>query len=182
LRTGAELYVLNPTLTGWAYQLSKDTALADDAPAQKYRALYSEGSPARRAPFILSPCAFVGDSVLYHGKLMSDWAKGWVNYWTQGKAPYCMAAGEETAMLTALTHLSKAGRADLNRVLVLRGASNFDQPHAGQTAQESLQVSLGVGNSGSALALENVYRAGSAVNKYILDHWSEWEKGVPPLP
>jgi purine nucleoside permease len=85
-------------------------------------------------------------------------------------------------MLTALTRFSKTGRIDLNRVLVLRGASNFDQQHAGQTAQESLQVSLGTVNGGSTVALENIYRAGSAVNQYILDHWNEWEKGVPPLP
>lgn len=177
-RVGTEVMTLNPTLTKWAYRLSKDVALAENDPMKKYRALYPEGLPARNAPFVLPPCAFVGDSVFYHGKLMSDWAEWWVNYWTQGKAEYCMVAGEETAMLVAINRLAKTGRADPSRVMVLRGASNFDQQHEGQTAQESLQVSLSSVNGGSA-ALENVYRAGSAVNKYILEHWGEWEKGVP---
>ena len=181
-RTGVEMYRLNPTLTQWAYRLSKEVALQDDDAARAYRALYAENSPARRAPFVMSPCAFLSDSTFWHGKLLSDWAEWWVNYWTQGQAPYCMVAIEETPMLTAITRLAKTGRIDINRVMVQRGASNFDQQHAGQTAQESFHQALSGINGGSTIALENLYRTGSAVNKYILEHWNEWEKGVPNLP
>jgi purine nucleoside permease len=181
-RTGVELYALNPTLTQWAYRLSKEVALMDNAKAQNFRALYPQNVPAQRAPFVLEPCAFLSDSTFWHGKLLSDWATWWVKYWTQGKSPYCMVAFEETPMLTALTRLAKTGRVDLNRVMVQRGASNFDQQHAGQTAQESFQLALDSASGGGPIALENLYRAGSVVNTYILEHWSEWEKGVPNLP
>lgn len=180
-RTGTELYQLNPTLTQWAYRLTKEVALADNAEAQKYRALYPEGLPARNAPFVMAPCAFLSDSTFWHGKLLSDWAAWWVNYWTQGQAPYCMVAIEETPMLTALARIAKTGRVDINRVMVLRGASNFDRQHPGQTAQESFQASLSAVNGGATAALENLYRTGSVVNKYILEHWNEWEQGVPNL-
>jgi purine nucleoside permease len=66
--------------------------------------------------------------------------------------------------------------------MVLRAASDFDQPHPGETALESLQVSLNNSTGASPLAFENLYRAGSVVNAYILQHWTEWGKGVPPLP
>ena len=93
-----------------------------------------------------------------------------------------MVAIEESPMLTAITRLGKTGRIDPNRVMVQRGASNFDQQHSGQTAPESFQQALGGINGGSTIALENLYRTGAVVNKYILEHWSEWEKGVPNLP
>lgn len=181
-RTGTEMYKLNPTLAQWAYHLSKEVALKDDAAARAYRALYAENSPARSAPFVMAPCAFIGDSTFWHGALLSEWATWWVNYWTQGQAPYCMVGGEETPMLTAITRLAKSGRVDPERVLIQRGASNFDQQHAGQTAQESMQAAMAGVNGGSNIALENLYRAGSVVNQYILEHWNEWEKGVPPGP
>lgn len=181
-RTGTELYKLNPTLTQWAYRLSKDVVLRDDDAARAERALYAENLPARRAPFVLAPCAFLSDSTFWHGDLLSDWAAWWVNYWTQGQAPYCMVAIEETAMLTALSHLAKTGRVDLNRVMIQRGVANFDQQHASQTAQQSFQLALDPASGREPIALENLYRTGAAVNQYILEHWDEWEKGVPNLP
>lgn len=181
-RTGVELYALNPNLTEWAYRLSKDVVLHDSAKAQAFRALYPENLPAQRAPFVMTPCAFLSDSTYWHGKLYSEWAAWWVNYWTQGRAPYCMVAFEETPMLTALSRLAKTGRVDLNRVMVQRGASNFDQQHAGQSAQQSFQLALDSASGGGPIALENLYRTGSVVNQYILEHWSEWENGVPSLP
>lgn len=178
-RTGTEMYRLNPALAQWAYSLSKNVPLNDSASARASRALYDENLPARQPPFVMAPCAFIGDSTFWHGALLSEWASWWANYWTQGQAPYCMVGGEETPMLTAITRLAKTGRVDPERVMIQRGASNFDQQHAGQTADESMHDALEGVNGGSAIALENLYRAGSVVNKYILEHWKEWEKGVP---
>jgi len=50
------------------------------------------------------------------------------------------------------------------------------------SASKSLEASLNDSSGGSALAYQNLYRAGAVVNAYILQHWVAWEQGVPPLP
>lgn len=89
-----------------------------------------------------------------------------------GETNYCMTEMEDTGSLTALSRLAEAGRVDLNRVLVLRTASNFDRPYPGQTAAES---------GGFVPSVENAYRAGSVVTDYIIAHWTDWQAGPPPL-
>ncbi len=87
-----------------------------------------------------------------------------------------MTNQEDFGTLTALKRLSRDGRVDWDRVVVLHAASNLDQPHPGQSAIDSLNH---FDTPGLHLALENAYRAGSVVVKYIMGHWDEWEHGVP---
>lgn len=177
--TGTEVYHLNPTLREWAFRLSKDVPLADDAQAAQYRALFPQET-AQREPFV-TKCDGLMSDTFWTGARMSAWATWWVQQQTGGKGQYCMAAFEDSGTLTALTRLAGAKRVDLQRVLVLRAASNFDQPHPGQTATEGLRGNLDGASGGSDLAFENLYRAGSAFNSYVAQHWSEWENGVPAL-
>ncbi len=177
---GTEVYHLNPTLRDWAYQLSQPVPLTDSPQAEQYRTLYPQEN-ARRKPFI-TKCDGLMTDTFWAGKIMSDWAAWWVKQQTQGAGTYCVAAFEDSGTLTALTRLAAGNRVDLQRVMVMRAASDFDQPHPGQTALESLQTSLDDSTGGSTIAYENLYRAGTAVNAHILEHWSEWAKGVPPLP
>ena len=177
---GTEVYHLNPTLRDWAFNLSERVPLADSPEAEVARALYSQEN-ARRKPFI-TKCDGMMTDTFWAGKLMSSWATWWVAQQTGGAGIYCMAAFEDSGTLAALARLATSGRIGMQRVMVLRAASDFDQPHSGETALESLQVSLNNSTGASTLAFENLYRAGSVVNAYILQHWTEWEKGVPPLP
>jgi purine nucleoside permease len=180
ITTGTEVYHLNPTLRDWAYQLSKDVALADSAQAEQYRQLFSEET-ARRKPFV-TKCDGLMSDTFWTGARMSAWASWWVKQQTGGAGTYCMAAFEDSGTLTALTRLSTAKRVDLQRVLVLRAASNFDQPHPEQTATAGLRGNLDGASGGSDIAFENLYRAGSAFNTYLLQHWSDWQTGIPALP
>lgn len=66
------------------------------------------------------------------------------------------------------TMLAATGRVDINRVMVLRTASNFDQPYPGQT-QQSVQVNSG----GYTPAIQNAYQVGSVVAHFIIDHWQQ---------
>jgi purine nucleoside permease len=61
-----------------------------------------------------------------------------VKYHTDGKGNYVTTAMEDTGTLQSLTFLARAGRVDISRVMVLRTASDFDQPVPGRTAAESL--------------------------------------------
>jgi purine nucleoside permease len=177
---GTEVYHLNRTLRDWAFNLSQAVALADNPKAEVARAPYPQEN-ARRKPFV-TKCDGMMTDTFWSGKLMSAWATWWVERQTGGAGTYCMAAFEDSGTLAAFTRLAMAGRVDIQRVMVMRAASDFDQPHPGETALRSLQASLDDSTGGSGLAFENLYRAGSAVNAYILQHWTEWEKGVPPLP
>ena len=60
---------------------------------------------------------------------MNQWANDWVKYHTGGQGNYVTTGMEDTGTLQSLTFLSKAGRVDLNRIMVLRTASDYDQQH-----------------------------------------------------
>ena len=174
---GTEVYQLNRTLRDWAFRLSEQVPLADNAQAEAARALYPQEN-ARRKPFV-TKCDGLMTDTFWTGTRMSDWATWWVSKQTKGAGTYCMAAFEDSGTLTALNRLAASGRIDLKRVMVVRAASDFDQQHPGQTALDSMQTSLN-DSTGDDIALENLYRVGSVVNAHILQNWNEWEKGVPP--
>src|SRR5260370_3252726 len=131
-----ETYHLSASLVDWAYRLTRDVPLVDTEAMQRERSQF-ESPNARRPPFVLK-----GDelsaSTFWHGKLLSQWAHDWEKYHTDGKANYVTTAMHDTQPPQSPTFLAKAGRVDINRVLVLRTASDFDQQRPGMTAAESL--------------------------------------------
>jgi purine nucleoside permease len=161
-----EVYHLNPALVDWAVRITQNVALDDTPEIRREREKFA-GPNARRAPFVLK-----GDTVsagtFWHGKLLSRWASDWVNYHTDGKGTYVTTAMEDTGTLQSLTFLSKAGRVDLNRVLVLRTASDFDQQPPGVTAAASLAATK-IGSYAAYIpALEAAWRVGRVVMEQIL--------------
>lgn len=177
-RTGTEVFQLDPTMTGWAFRLSRDVPLADDPKARAYVQNYPE-AVARGKPFVTT-CAILGVNDFIHGTLMSEWSAWWVSRWTAGKSEYCMSADEEGGIFTALQRLEAAERVDMRRVMVLRVATDIDRQYPGQTAGESLAASLD--STFGFAGLENVYRVGSLVVREIVGNWDLWRDGPPPLP
>jgi purine nucleoside permease len=171
-----EAYQLNPALVEWAYQLTKDVQL-DDTEAMRKRREQFDLPNARRPPFVLK-----GDTLssmtFWHGKLLNQWANDWVKYHTDGKGNYVTTAMEDTGTLQALTFLSRAGRANRDRVLVLRTASNFDQQRPGISAAESLAETKIGQYSAFIPALEAAWRVGHVVVEEITTHWKRYEHGV----
>ncbi len=170
---GTEVYRLNEALTEKAYQLSKDTELADDETAKAYRANYAS-APANATPGV-SICDTVSSDTWWHGKSFSDAMNDWAKLLTDGEANYCTTQQEDNATLTALSRGAEMGRIDMDRVAVLRTASNFDQPYDGQTPDASLNAKSG----GFGIALENAYRVGSKLTDAIVGNWDAWKDGVP---
>jgi purine nucleoside permease len=172
-----ECYHLNPALVDWAYRLTKDVKLEDTEAIRARREQYAETN-ARRSPFVLK-----GDTLssmtFWHGKLMSEWANDWVKYHTQGRGNYVTTAMEDTGTLQALTFLSKTGRIDLNRVMVLRAASNYDQQRPGITAAESLAETKIAQYSAYRPALEAAWRVGHVVVDELSRHWAKYRDTVP---
>jgi len=136
------------------------------------------GEPAHRPPFVLR-----GDdlsaSTFWHGKLMNQWAEDWVRYMTAGKGTYAICGMEDTGTLQSLTWLAKANKLDINRVLVLRTASNFDQQRIGITAAESLAETKVSHYSAYLPALEAAYRVGHIVVDNLVANWPQTRDHVP---
>jgi Purine nucleoside permease (NUP) len=68
---------------------------------------------------------------------MDAWAHRWVQYETDGRAHMGTTSMNDSGAMVALYSLTKAGRADWNRAVLLRTASNFDRQPAGMTAEQS---------------------------------------------
>ncbi len=81
--------------------------------------------------------------------------------------------------LQSLTWLAHAGKVDLQRVLVLRTASNYDQQREGATATESLAESK-VGQYSAYLpALDAAYRVGHVVVDNLVANWAQTRDHIP---
>ena len=167
-----ECYHLNAALVDWAFRLTRNVGLPDTPEMRARREQYEQPN-ARRPPFVLK-----GDTLssmtFWHGRLLDQWANDWVKYHTGGQGNYVTCGMEDTGTLQALTFLSKAGLADLTRVLVLRAASNYDQQRPGASASESLAETK-IGHYSAYLpALEGAWRAGRVVVEELATHWERY--------
>lgn len=176
-----EAYQLNSKLANWAYQLTKNVKLEDSADMAAYRARYTSYPNAQKPPFVL-----MGDtmsaSTFWHGKLLNNWANDWLKLWSNGQANFVTTAMEDTGTLQALTNLAKAGKVDLNRVMVLRTASNYSMQGSNMTAAESLNRETDESEtsfSGYLPSLEAAYKVGSTVIHKIIGDWRKYEQTVP---
>ena len=172
-----EMYHLNANLVDWAYQLTKDIDLGDDESLLEVRERYTGHEMARKPPFVLK-----GDNIaaltFWHGKILNEWANRWVHYWTEGKGEFVSAAMEDTGTYLSLSWLHKIGRADKNRVMVLRTASNYTMQPPGVTAVENL-LKENEGYGGLGVAIETAYIVGSRVVDEILNNWETYENTIP---
>ena len=174
-----ELYQLNPGLTDWAFELTKDIEIPDDPSVRKERALYTEHPNAQGRPIVLK-----GDHIaaltFWHGKLLNDWANRLVSYWTDGKGNMVTSAMEDTGSYLSLSWLNKIGRVDKQRVMVLRTGSNYTmQPPTRTAAENLLKETKGYKYAGLEVAVEAGYRVGSRVVDEIIDNWRIYEANVP---
>jgi purine nucleoside permease len=164
-RTGTEVFALDARQRDWAYHLTRAAVLHDSAKVRRFRARYRDTKYGNRPPEVRA-CDVITSDTYWQGERMSAFAGWWVAKWTNGRGAYCMSAMEDSGLLGGLQRLAQRGRADLARVMILRGASDYDSPSAGQSPAQSLRASATTG--GFELALENVYLTGEiAVTKLL---------------
>jgi purine nucleoside permease len=169
-------YPLNPALVDWAFNLTRGTKLADDAKIAAARAPY--GGEAAKPPAVLKGDAMMS-SRFWYGPRLNERAERWVDYWTGGKGVFTMAAEEDSGILLALTQLAGAGRVKLDRVLVLRAASDYTVGPPGANTAQVLADMAKTGPPGMVPALENLYRVAAPVVRYLSEHWAT-TRDTPP--
>lgn len=172
-----EVFKINSSLMEWAYQLTKDTPLPDNEEVAVSRLAYVDHPNAQKPPFVLK-----GDNLaaltFWHGKILNAWANAWVDYWSDGNGEFVSSAMEDTGTIQSLTYLDKIGRADKDRLMVLRTASNFTMPPPGVSAAENL-LQENEGYTGVDLAVETAYIVGSVVIDEIIANWDTYEQQIP---
>lgn len=173
LAYGTEVFQLDEKFLQRALSLSRQASLDDTDAAKAYRKLYSQ-TTAQAAPSVLQCDTSAGDTY-WHGDKFGLRSTSWTELLTDGKGVYCTTQQEDNATYESLKRGAAAGRLDLKRVAVLRTASNFDRPHSGQTAYESLTTKSG----GFGAATANLYNAAWPVVNEIVTNWAAWKEGVP---
>jgi purine nucleoside permease len=170
----SNLYTTNAKLAAWAYGLTKDLKLGDDAAVAEFRAGFTGFPNAQRPPFVLVGATFASDQY-WHGTIATKFAEDWVKLWSGGKGTFAMTAMEDSGFMEALERLDRMHRVDLQRVMVLRTASNYSMPRPGHTAVESVTGRF----VGMRLALESAWLCGSTVLRWILAHWDRAAGQIP---
>ena len=173
LEYGTEVFQLDEALLQRALALSGGARLEDNDTAAAYRKQYPQAA-AQAAPGVLQCDTLAGDT-WWHGARLGERASTWTRLLTDGKGAYCTTQQEDNATYEALRRGAAAGRLDLHRVAVLRTGANFDRPHPGQTAQESLNAQSG----GFPISTANLYRAAWPLVSDIVTRWPQWREGVP---
>ena len=167
-----QVYELNAALTQWAFDLTKNTPLADSDKLKQIRAEF-DGAAAQRPPLVIMGDE-ISSSTYWHGKLFDAWASEWVRYFTGGQGQFATTAMEDTGTLLSLKSLAGAGRVDWSRILVLRTVSNFDQQPRGMSAADSLAHQR-IGTYSAYLpSLEAAYTVGHTVVNELLTHWPKY--------
>jgi purine nucleoside permease len=94
---------------------------------------------------------------------LDAWAHRWMTFETDGVAHLGTTAMNDSGALLALQALTAQGKADWNRVLLLRTASNFDMPPPGTTAAENLTAEQHGAYTAYLPSLETAYAVGHRV-------------------
>jgi purine nucleoside permease len=153
---------MNKTLLQWAYSLTKDTPLPEDAAMKALRSRYPKAAGTQSGPRVQIG-ANLATEIFWHGARMDAWAHRWVAFETDGVANMGTTAMNDSGAMLALQALTLQGKADWNRALLLRTASNFDMPPAGVTPEENLQSEKHGAYTAYLPSLEAAYSVGHRV-------------------
>ncbi|KAA6407482.1 MAG: purine nucleoside permease [Lasallia pustulata] len=152
---GTEVFEVNDALRQLAIGFARTATLNDSSAAMAYRANYA--STAAYAAGATAPGVSPATSPPPTGV-------------------YCTTAQEDNATLEALLRGALNNLTDFGRIIVMRTASDFDRPYAGEAATYNLFYA---DQGGFEPAIQNIYLAGVKVVEGILAGWNTtFAKGV----
>ena len=173
-----QVYQLDASLADFAFRLTANVVLPDDTNLQQVRVGYPGFPNALKPPFVLEGDELAADT-FWFGDLLNSWAENWISYWTVGQGSFATSAFEDAGVGQALQFLSQVGRADQNRLLVLRGASDYTVQPQGETPAQFLAIENSGGLSGFQEALNDLYQVGSIVVLKLSTNWNTYANHVP---
>jgi len=177
---GTEVFEVNDALRQLAIGFAKTAKLNDSTDAVAYRANYATTNayiPGSDAPSVVG-CDVATSDVYFSGTLLSEAFENTTKLYTNGSGVYCTTAQEDNATLEALLRGAISNLTDFSRIIVMRTASDFDRPYAGEADTFNLFYA---NQGGFEPAINNIYLAGIKVVEGILTEWdSTFKDGVKP--
>jgi len=168
-------FSLNRQLVDWAFSITRDLELEDTPGLAAYREIYRGYPQAQKPPFVT-----IGDtlssSTYWHGKLLNRWANDWLHVYAGVDANFMTTNMEDSGTLTAFHRLARTGLVDIDRILVLRTASNFTMQPPGKTAVWSKTTPY---PDRGRPALESAFLVGNTVVQALLSNWSKYADQLP---
>lgn len=171
-------FPLNEGLAKWAYALTKDHPVKDSPGIAEFRKQFAGYPNAVKPPFVTMGES-LASSTYWHGEKMNSWANDWVKLQAGPGSNFMMTNMEDSGTLTALRRLSRKGLVDLQRVMVLRTASNYTMPPKGKTAAWSTTAPY---PENGMPAIEAAYQVGNRVAQELLKNWATYSAKPPNAP
>ena len=131
---GTEVFEVNDNLRQLAIGFAKTAVLNDSTDAMAYRANYASTNAyeaGSHGPSVVG-CDSATSDVYFSGTLLSEAFENTTKLFTNGSGVYCTTAQEDTATLEALLRGAIANLTDFSRIIIMRTASDFDRPYAGE--------------------------------------------------
>jgi purine nucleoside permease len=153
---------LNADLLRWAFERTKNIALPETPEMRALRLQYQGYAGTASGPRVQTG-ANLATEIFWHGALLDAWAHRWVAFETDSVAHLGTTAMNDTGALLALRALTLQGKADWNRVLLLRTASNFDMPPLGTSPAANLASERHGSYAAYLPALEAAYTVGHPI-------------------
>jgi purine nucleoside permease len=89
---------------------------------------------------------------------------------------------EDVGVGQALQFLTQAGKANQNRLLVLRSAAAYSVQPQGITPAQHLASENNGNYFGFQECLNDVYQVGSTVVRQLSTHWDQYQNNIPHSP
>lgn len=176
---GTEVFEVNEALRDIAFNFAVSAGpLNDSSAAIAYRANYASTpaySTAATGPSVIKGDVATSD-VYFSGTLLGEAFENTTTLFTNGSGTYVMTAQEDNATLEVLLRAAAAKLVDFSRIIVMRTASDFDRPFAGESDLDNLFYA---DQGGFEPAIQNIYIAGVKVVQGILAAWdTQFAAGV----
>ena len=175
---GTEVFEVNDALRKIAIGFAKTATLNDSSAAVAYRANYATTAAynaGAQGPSVVA-CDVATSDVYFSGALLSEAFGNTTKLFTNGTGIYCTTAQEDNATLEALLRGTINNLTDFSRIIVMRTASDFDRPYAGEADTFNLFYA---NQGGFDPAIQNIYLAGVKVVEGIIKGWEPvFEKGI----
>jgi len=129
------VFELNAELRSLAVKFAQKAQLEHNTNVKEYCKRFTDKSNGTFEA-ALSPSILEADvssaNIFSHGRLLSTAISKSVDMFTNGAATYGATAQEDSGFLAALLHGAVQGRIGFSRIIIMRAASNFDQPPKGE--------------------------------------------------
>jgi len=168
-------FELNDHLAQWAFEQTKSLKLEDGEEIAEFRKQFSDFPNAMRPPFVTMG-ETLSASTYWHGTHFNQWANDWIKLYAGDDANFMTSNMEDSGTLTALTRLNREEIIDINRVMVLRTASNFTIAPTNQKTTWS--VTAPYPDEGLP-AIKSAFTVGNAVVENIVNNWSIYQTTIP---